>query len=798
MLTDKEMHSHLKRLRIPRNGIDYVMSVRSSPPQRRVEGRQKLVSPVRYASQTMTHVVQGEGYTLEGYLVLQFEYNTRDVLEFWDQPNSIPIEGTRRDGRSLRTKYTPDYLVICRDAVAIYEAKSESDLDLLCESRPDDWVRIDGVYHYRPAEAVFGPLGITHKVVSSTAFNAVHAENLSLLIHARRFPHAANAPRKLDLARRLLKKHKVLTMEQLSKAARDEDCTCYIKWIDEGLLFADIESTRLVDPASVHIAQDRDTVESCTAMRSSLSVTPVDDDGGAVARDKHLVAGMERLRVLNGEIANTKSLRTLQRWRKRLLQSGGDPRSQIPNYAKCGSRGPRVAPHVATNIKSFIKHYFATESRPSERGAYRSYLAAIEDNSALVNHKKAVAPNTFRNLRIALDPQEIGYARGGRRLANAEAPPTDPHKRSLPASRPFQRAHIDHYLCKQWVVVSKAKDVIYVQRPWLTLMTCENSGKVLGMHLGFSHPGRASVAMALRDCVRRHRRLPELIISDLGVEFMSTYYEMALAYFGVHKQERPSGAPRFGGVHERRFGSICSEVFAGLPGSMQRAEARKISSSHHGRNTATCSLMDLYLRLQTYIEEHYDSHPHGEHVEAPQVIFDRGMKTFSCSGVPVPYDHAFLVATAIPANRGSYTVDPVRGLRMLGRFFRSAELVRARARRVDDVKIEVCDQNRIYVYFGKKWHTAFHGAPAITIARDPLAVSCESITRLEGRAALALAKREREIDLARTVSRIDEVEALRRVGNTERANTQNSDSLKRRRARATRVKPYHLKEEALQ
>lgn len=799
MLTDKEMHAHLKKLRIPADGIDYVMNVRSSPPQRRVEGRRRLVSPVRYASQTMTHVIQGEGYTLEGYLVLQFEHDNRSVLEFWDQPNSISIEGTRADGKKLRTRYTPDYLVIGRAGVLIYEAKAVAELDQLCDSRPDDWILLEGNYHYRPAEVVFESLGLTHVVVPSTTYNAVHAENLSLLIHARRSGHKDTAPHKLEVARRYLKKHKVATMEQLSKAVRDDDCTSFIKWIDEGILFADLRTTRLVDPASVHIALDQVAVDACIAMRASMSVNLESDDGGAVARDKHLVVGMERLRVLNGEMPATKSLRTLQRWRKKLRESGGDPRSQIPDYRKCGSSGPKVSNEVVTNIKAFINQYFASENRPSERGAYRSYLAAIEDKSEAINHSKPVAPNTFRKIRKLLDPQQVGFARGGRRLANAEAPPTDPTKRSLPASRPFQRAHIDHYLCKQWVVVSKAENLIYVQRPWLTLMTCENSGKVLGMHLGFSHPGRASIAMALRDCVRRYHRLPELIISDLGVEFMSTYYEMALAYFGVHKQERPSGAPRFGGIHERRFGSLSSEVFAGLPGSMLRIqESRKISASHHGRKTATCSLRDLYLRIQSYVEDHYDSHPHGENLEAPQVIFDRGMRTFSCSGVPVAYDHTFLVATAIPANRDSYRVDPVRGVRVFGRHFRCNELVGSRARHVDDVKLEICDQNRIYVHFGKKWHTAYHGAPVTTLARDPLSVSCESITRLEGRTAFSQAKREREIDLARTMSRIDEVELARNSTPDSSSMEGEGRKEKNHQRRTRKVRPYRLTEEALQ
>jgi putative transposase len=45
------------------------------------------------------------------------------------------------------------------------------------------------------------------------------------------------------------------------------------------------------------------------------------------------------------------------------------------------------------------------------------------------------------------------------------------------------------------------------------------SGEVLANWLSYKSPSRESCAMVVRDCVSRHRKLPEVLVVDGGGEF---------------------------------------------------------------------------------------------------------------------------------------------------------------------------------------------------------------------------------------------------------------------------------------
>ena len=53
--------------------------------------------------------------------------------------------------------------------------------------------------------------------------------------------------------------------------------------------------------------------------------------------------------------------------------------------------------------------------------------------------------------------------------------------------------------------------------------------------LTFDPPSYRSVMMVMRDCVRRHSRLPQIVVVDNGKEFSSVYFETLLAYFEITK-----------------------------------------------------------------------------------------------------------------------------------------------------------------------------------------------------------------------------------------------------------------------
>src|SRR5271157_6514434 len=103
--------------------------------------------------------------------------------------------------------------------------------------------------------------------------------------------------------------------------------------------------------------------------------------------------------------------------------------------------------------------------------------------------------------------------------------------------RPFEIVHIDHTEADIELVSSEVSRPL--GRPWWTLMIDAFSRRVLAIYLAFDPPSYRSCMMVMRECVRRHMRLPQTIVVDNGAEFRSTYFESLLARYECTKKQRP-------------------------------------------------------------------------------------------------------------------------------------------------------------------------------------------------------------------------------------------------------------------
>ena len=79
----------------------------------------------------------------------------------------------------------------------------------------------------------------------------------------------------------------------------------------------------------------------------------------------------------------------------------------------------------------------------------------------------------------------------------------------------------------------------------MTILTDAFSRRGLSLYLTFDAPSYRSCMMSLRECVRRHGRLPQTLVIDGGSEFESTYFETLLARYEVTKKDPSSGAGAF-------------------------------------------------------------------------------------------------------------------------------------------------------------------------------------------------------------------------------------------------------------
>src|SRR6058998_3349790 len=100
--------------------------IRSSSPARRVGGGRMNVSG-RYPSRKMGVTIQFESHRVELPFIYELEHDS-SVLEYYDQPPSIPLAYVANNGRRLSVLHTPDFFVIREESAGWEECKTEEDL----------------------------------------------------------------------------------------------------------------------------------------------------------------------------------------------------------------------------------------------------------------------------------------------------------------------------------------------------------------------------------------------------------------------------------------------------------------------------------------------------------------------------------------------------------------------------------------------------------------------------------------------------------------------------------------------
>lgn len=230
--------------------------------------------------------------------------------------------------------------------------------------------------------------------------------------------------------------------------------------------------------------------------------------------------------------------------------------------------------------------------------------------------------------------------------------------------RPVEICHLDHTQADLELRCSETG--INLGRPWLTLLTDAYSRRILSLWLTFDPPSYRSCMMALRECVRRHGRLPQILVVDGGVEFASVYFETLLARYECIRKTRPAAQPRFGSVCERIFGTATTQFFHNLAGNTQLTQCvRQVTKAVAPRTQAVWTLGPLAERLQEWAYEIYDTATHPALGQSPRATYVQGLQN---TGVRphrlIPYDEEFLLWTRPTTSKGTAKVLPGRGVRI--------------------------------------------------------------------------------------------------------------------------------------
>lgn len=687
-----------------------------SPPARKVgrKRRRNLILDVPLRSIPGT-VLQAESMTGEYNFLVELD-RRHDLLAVFDQPITIKVEITDCTGRRTRTTYTADYLVVDPLKVCVYEIKADSELERLIRDRPKDWIVDQESYRYLPASKHFKSMGIEHVVVPVSSLSSLRADNLRLLTSARGAPDTKKYRTARRNIRGILENESTMRMSDILERIGELDATPILQLLDAEDIFADLDQVTLSDPSSVWISKclsmAKIAQDSSRSLAGFLRSSEIDTTEVIDPRNELEVAF--RLEIIQGTIRRREGAkkdvppRTIRRYRAAFRESGGDPRSLAPGWASCGNREPLIGTAHLALLEAFIRAGKSNTNDPTISSCYIAYKDAFPVAKLDIGFfdERPVGRSTFYEYwdRISLRGED-SFSKGGRRLENQQADSFDPEKKSIIATRPFAVAHIDHWKTDFHLVVGHVNGRKITRRAWLTAMVDSFSGEVLAIWLSFSDPSKKSCTMVVRDCVRRHGRLPEMIIVDGGSDFRSKHFFVMLSTLRVVRCERPPEDPRFGQEVERVFKDFKDRFARGLPGfgiSIERARA--VSSAFKAAASSSLTLLEAFEALEAFVFRGYNNSPKAGEISSRYAIRHKAEQLYPHGGRAAAWDIKFLVATSIESPDEGYKLWTGRGIHLDDKWYSSPRLLLYRGYKKDiAVRIEPYADSIIYVCIEGKW-----------------------------------------------------------------------------------------------
>lgn len=187
------IQTYAPRCGLTTKGLEYVLSVVSSPPSRNpsnATGRNLIVD---WASRKMGHTMQVESLTVEAAFAQMMEVDDL-CMGYWSQPAAVPVRCTGRDGVIRTIWLTFDFLVFYADRIELVECKREVELLKLSLELPGRFKREESSGWISPeADAALAEYGLRCCLKSDAELNPRRLRNYTLLEQARQKEYSAPA-----------------------------------------------------------------------------------------------------------------------------------------------------------------------------------------------------------------------------------------------------------------------------------------------------------------------------------------------------------------------------------------------------------------------------------------------------------------------------------------------------------------------------------------------------------------------------------------------------------------------------
>jgi transposase InsO family protein len=727
LLDEADFRSWCSRLRLTQAAREAIAAIRSGRPARCVGGGRRNVAG-RYPSRKMGVTIQFESHRVELPFIYEAEYDSQ-VLEYYDQPPSIPLVYRAVNGRRLSVMHTPDYFVLREGSACWIECKTEEDLEALASRNPNRYSRdVGGKWRCIPGEEHATTVGLGYEVWSAAQVNWVLQRNLQFLEDYLRFG-SANPPDTVNPAViGAIETEPGISLLNLLERTRGvaEPDEIYML-IASGTIYVDLNVAPIAEPEQVRVFATTEIAAACEVVnRESCAGIGVRSIDGrlcestdvhseaflllAAASELDLAIANRRFDTVRRHLAGDRlscsmPARTLRLWiaqyRSARERYGSGYLGLLPKISKRGNRTSRLPEASQNLLTQFIESDYESLRQKSRLASWAALKRKCDECGV-------VAPShvTF-NVAVRKRPVfDQTLKRKGRRAAYVQSAFYYELELKTPrhGDRPFEIGHIDHTQLDVEVICSQTGRPL--GRPWMTILTDAFSRRCLALYLTFDEPSYRSCMMIMRNCVMRHNRLPQIIVVDGGPEFRSTYFETLLAKYECIKKTRPPAKARFGSICERLFGTTNTQFVHNLRGNTQiTRNVRQVTKSNKPVGQAVWTLSALYTYLSSFLFEIYDTIEHPALGQTPRDAYIMGLKTTGArANRMVSYDQTFLMATFPSTQRGTARVMPGRGVKINGMHY-WAEAFRDPSLENHDISIryDPFDMGTAYAFVNSRW-----------------------------------------------------------------------------------------------
>src|SRR5258707_3421856 len=251
------LYAYFRRLGFSRETQEVLIHIRSSPPSR-TPGARRGNMPVWYPSKKMHCIMKAESAKVEFAFLLEAEHSD-DVLEFFDQPPSIPLEYPDKRGRMQRPLHTADYFVFRYHEAGYEERKPVEQLTRIAQTQPNRYMLDEqGNWRCPPGEALAAQYGLTYRVRASNQINWAAQDNwLYLEDYYQDLEKLTVSDADLETLWQIVNKHPGMSLADLRIAASVVSSDRINIAIAKHALYVDLAIYRLSEPWRAPVFRNR-------------------------------------------------------------------------------------------------------------------------------------------------------------------------------------------------------------------------------------------------------------------------------------------------------------------------------------------------------------------------------------------------------------------------------------------------------------------------------------------------------------------------------------------------------------